>query len=116
MGDLFNGWPEDGEPMSDLLQELRWWYESDPDPRIKKAADKIERLQREVVTLRWGSEQYNRLADYVIPRKNLWADHDGSHTDSVIREIERLKEQVEYWQKRHDVLRDRYESQWGNGR
>jgi hypothetical protein len=40
-------------------------------------------------------EQYNRLANYVIPKKHLWQGHDGSHVDSVIREIELLEAQNE---------------------
>lgn len=95
--------------MTDLIERLRLFEASGPAiPSCQlfgEAADEIERLQREVVTLRWGSEQYNRLADYVIPRKNLWVDHNGSHTDSVIREIKRLTDELINLEQ---VAKDRY--------
>ncbi len=41
----------------------------------------------------WGNKQYTRLADYCI-KQRLYKGHDGSHTDSVIREISRLSSEI----------------------
>jgi hypothetical protein len=40
---------------------------------------------------------------------------DAKSLGEVADRIEELEALVEYWQKRHDILRDRYEPEWGNG-
>jgi len=44
--------------------------------------------------LRHSQEQYSRLGDYCVQGR-LFHGHTGSHTDSVIREIERLTAEVQ---------------------
>lgn len=65
--------------------------------------DEVKRQGYEIAKMRHPAEQYDRLADYVIAN-GLWRGHEGSHTDSILRQLaaveavrDRYREDAERW-------------------
>ena len=104
--------------MSDLIERLRGHRRHPDNPKgniFHEAADEIERLQSELNTYRTDNEELLHKIERLKSEKDTDRVQNLMNLKRKDAEIERLREQVEYWQKRHDILRDRHEPQWGNG-
>ena len=121
--------------MSDLCNQLYKAKFNDHDTCVRlceEAADRIEELEAAFFV---GSEECQRFSDQVdyLGAENERLEAEVERLQSALTaaemvglrcknvrllkaEIERLREQVKYWARRHDILRDRYEPNWGNGR
>ena len=98
--------------MSDLIQELRWWYDSEPDPRIKRSIDALEAAQQENEQLQSdlagfavaNTEQADQLeqaqAEIADNREKYerQLENINGFVDKQQAEIERLTAENEAWQ------------------
>ncbi len=95
--------------MKDLLQELRWWYDSNPDPRIKKAADEIERLN---FLYKTDMERARDEVEYLHKELKHYSetyDKQKAANEGLLKRIEQLEADLELATARYGVAQMRIE-------